>query len=81
MFGALADGCGYTHDEIRQMTLLDAMAQFRYWGRNPPLRVLAQCIASALGVKFPDPKEIEKPKHLTADEAWAMFRMTGGRIT
>ena len=58
------------------MTLFDVQRLFAHWRRFPPLRRL---VAGFVGFK-PDMDGDPEKKHLTAEEAMALFRTTGGMI-
>lgn len=58
------------------MTLFDVQRLFIHWRRFPPLRVL---VAAFVGFT-PKDQEADKAKHLTAEEAMALMRATGGRV-
>lgn len=58
------------------MTLFDVQRLFTHWRRFPPVRVL---VAGFIGFTPKNP-EADKAKHLSAEEAIALMRATGGRI-
>jgi hypothetical protein len=37
-------GCGYTPDEIDEMTLYDVRSLFEYWWDNPPVHEILKCV-------------------------------------
>ena len=58
------------------MTLFDVQRLFEHWRRFPPVRVL---VAGFIGFTPKDAKA-DKSNHLSADEAMALMRATGGKI-
>jgi len=79
LYSTLATECGYTPEEIRSMTLHDVDRITKGWNKAPPPRMLLMAIGAALGIKF-QPTKLDKPKYMTADEARALMRATGGKI-
>ena len=62
------------------MTLPEVRRLFNHWKRQPPLRTVVSAVATALGVKLPDPEPPSQKRHMTADEARMLERVTGGRV-
>lgn len=53
---------------------------FAHWRRTPPLRMLVAGIATALGMKLPDPIDAQPKKYMTEKEFARMIAITGGRM-
>ncbi len=56
--------CGYTPDQIRDMTLADVIRLFAYWHRRPPAGELINIIAQIAGWK-PQAPEIDEEVSFT----------------
>lgn len=79
IFGTLQTECGYTPNEINEMTLLDVQRLSNHWRRSPPVTVLLRYALAAMGVALPDAnKTTNKNKYLTAEEFGALVRATDG---
>ena len=81
IFGVLQTECGYTPDEIREMTLFDVQRLTNHWRWSPPLRVLVAACAAALGVKIGASEKPDPSKYMTADQFDALVRATDGGRT
>ncbi len=79
LFSTLATECGYTPEQIREMTLHDVDRIFKGWTKFPPLRVLVGGIGAALGIDYRQTKS-ENSNYMTAEQWGAFVRMTGGRV-
>lgn len=53
---------------------------FAHWRRTPPLRMLVAGIATALGMKLPDPIDAQPKKYMNEKEFARMIAITGGRM-
>lgn len=76
MFGRLSTDCGYTPEQVRELTLDDVGRIFRHWARFPPVRDL---VAAYIGFEV-KPDEPEATKYMTADDFARLMAMTGGKI-
>ncbi len=77
LFGRLQTDCGYTPDQIREMTLPDIGRLMKHWSKYPPLRDL---VAMAIEFEIPTDKPEENPKYMTADDFKRLMAVTAGRV-
>lgn len=61
------------------MTLPEVDRLFGFWKREFPLTIVVRMVASALGIKFPEPDDPDKPKrYMTQEEFQQHVAATNG---
>jgi hypothetical protein len=66
IYARLMTACGYTPNEIDEMTLVDVADLFAYWRENPPTHEILQCVYRIAPKPATEAKTAEDPSGIGA---------------